>query len=155
DRLVLRLPAKPRDRSIISASVRHSNDAQVFSRCRSRRMARHDFSISYAVHCFQSKDLQGDSESRIPAPEFLFEVRVGQSLCGTSMSLSILETVRPAYHRKKLMPSAVGRSIRLLRKTYFPDRPELSEERWNRVRRAFSVWNQIEHRIFRRPLQIG
>src|SRR5215813_12658106 len=111
DRLVLRLPAKPRDRSIISASVRHSNDAQVFSRCRSRRMARHDFSILYAVQNSQSKDLQGDSESRIPAPEFLFKVRVGQSLCGTSMCLSILENVRPAYHGKKLMHSAVGRSI--------------------------------------------
>src|SRR5215813_11121834 len=118
-------------------------------------MARHDFSVLYVVQNPQSKDLQGDSKSCIPAPEFLFKVGVGQSLCGTSMSLSILKNVRPAYHCKKLMHSAVGRSIRLFRKTHFPDRPELTDERWNRVRSAFPVGNQIEHRVFRRPLQIG
>src|SRR5262249_6789324 len=68
--------------------------------------------------------------------------------------LSIAENIGSAHNRKKLVHAAVGRSIWFLRKTHFTNRPKLSDERWNRIRRAFPVWNQIEHRILRWALQV-
>ena len=50
------------------------------------------------------------------------------------------------------MHSAIRASIGLSREPHFADRSVPLDERRNGIHRAFAVWNQIEHRIFRRAL---
>src|SRR5262249_12767506 len=118
-RLVLRLPAEPRDGAVIAAAVGMAADAKRCALARSRVELAQNLPVLNGINQAQPEHLERDAERQIARRELGRKVRLRQGALGKRwIRLN-------AGHHPKLMYAAVGRAVRIELEADFPDRAEL------------------------------
>src|SRR5215471_16814512 len=125
ERFVLGLPAESSNGSVISAAVRYALNSELGAHAGRGVMVAQDFDILDGINKTQAEHLCRDPERKIVIRELALKIRLLKHRSRTSGNGRV---VGSSHNRKKLMHTAVGRSIGFPLEAHFADWTVLRNE---------------------------